>query len=88
MFGRVEIAVKSEEPRLLVPRDAVQDDGDCRLVFVSPRPDVYQARKVGLGSRFAGYFEVLEGLAEGEEVVTTGSFQLKTEVLRGQMGAG
>ena len=30
----------------------------------------------------------LGGLAAGEKVVTRGSFLLKTEVLRGQMGAG
>ena len=35
------------------------------------------------------YFDTLvRGLAAGEQIVTKGSFLLKTEVLRGQMGAG
>lgn len=88
MFGRADITVKSAEPRLLVPRAAVQSDGDCRLVFVSPAPNVFQARKIEVGAVYENGYEVVRGLAEGENVVTTGSFLLKTELLRGEMGAG
>ncbi len=88
MFGRAEITVKPAEPKLLVPKAAVQNDGDCNLVFVSPTKDVFQARKIEVGTVYENGFEVVGGLAAGEKVVTTGSFLLKTEVLRGQMGAG
>jgi cobalt-zinc-cadmium efflux system membrane fusion protein len=88
MFGRAEIAVKPPEPKLLVPKDAVQNDGDCNLVFVSTAKDIFQARKVHLGTIYEGGYEIAGGLAAGEKVVTRGSFLLKTEVLRGQMGAG
>jgi len=88
MFGQAEIVVKRAEPTLLVPRAAVQNDGDCNLVFVSPRENVFQARAIELGAVYEKGYEVVGGLTEGERVVTTGSFLLKTEVLRGQMGAG
>ncbi|OHB74954.1 MAG: hypothetical protein A2Z34_07885 [Planctomycetes bacterium RBG_16_59_8] len=88
MFGRAEIFIKPPEPKLLVPKEAVQNDGDCSLVFVSPVPNIFQARKIGIGTVYEGGYEVVGGLAAGEKVVTTGSFLLKTEVLRGQMGAG
>jgi membrane fusion protein, heavy metal efflux system len=88
MFGRAEITVKPPERKLLVPKAAVQNDGDCNLVFVSPSKNVYQARKIQVGTVYEGGFEVAGGLADGESVVTRGSFLLKTEVLRGQMGAG
>ncbi len=88
MFGRAEITVKPAEAKLLVPKSAVQNDGDCNLVFVSPSKDEFLARKINLGIVYENGFEVLDGLAAGEKVVTTGSFLLKTEVLRGQMGAG
>jgi cobalt-zinc-cadmium efflux system membrane fusion protein len=88
MFGRAEITVKAAEPTLLVPKEAVQNDGDCNLVFVAPAPGIFQARKVQLGRVFEGGFEILGGIAPGDRIVTTGSFLLKTEVLRGQMGAG
>lgn len=88
MYGRAEVTVRAEEPRLLVPRQAVQSDGDCSLVFVSTASGTFQSRKVELGKAFKNSYEVLGGLAAGEQVVTVGSFMLKTEVLRGQMGAG
>jgi cobalt-zinc-cadmium efflux system membrane fusion protein len=88
MFGRAEIAVKPAEPKLLVPKEAVQNDGDCNLVFVSPAADIFQARKIEVGTVYEGGYEIIGGLAAGEKVVTTGSFLLKTEILRGQIGAG
>jgi cobalt-zinc-cadmium efflux system membrane fusion protein len=88
MFGRAQITVKPPEPKLVVPKEAVQNDGDCYLVFVSPSADAYKARKIEVGTVYEQGYEVTGGLAAGEKVVTTGSFLLKTEVLRGQMGAG
>lgn len=88
MFGTAEIAIRPAEPTLLVPKGAVQNDGDCNLVFVSPTAGVFQARKIELGTAYDQGFAVKGGLAEGERVATTGSFLLKTEILRGQIGAG
>lgn len=88
MFGRAEISVKPPEEKLLVPKEAVQSDGDCTLVFLTPSKDKFQARKIEIGTAYQNGYEVLGGLAAGDTVVTTGSFLLKTEVLRGQMGAG
>jgi cobalt-zinc-cadmium efflux system membrane fusion protein len=88
MFGRAEISVKPPEPKLLVPKNAVQNDGDCRLVFVSPAANIFQARKIEIGAVYENGYELIGGLAAGEKVVTSGSFLLKTEVLRGEMGAG
>lgn len=88
MFGRAEIRVRPAEPKLLVPRSAVQDDEDCQLAFVSPSKNTFLPTKVELGAAYSGGFEVVGGLASGDRVVTTGSFLLKTEILRGQIGAG
>ena len=88
MFGQAEIRIRPAEPKLLVPREAVQNDGDCLLVFVSPSRDTFIPRKLDIGTVYAGGYEVVGGLAAGERVVTTGSFLLKTEILRGQIGAG
>ncbi len=88
MFGTGEIRVKTAEPRLLVPKEAVQNDGDCWLVFTSATKDVFHARKIEIRTAYRDGYEVVGGLAAGETVATTGSFLLKTEVMRGQMGAG
>ncbi len=88
MFGRVEITVKSAEPRILVPRDAVQTDGDCSFVFVETSGNTFQSRLVEIGAVYDGGFEIKGGLAAGDKVATTGSFMLKTEAMKGEMGAG
>ena len=88
MFGRAEIQVKPPQPKVLVPKAAVQTDGDCWFVFTSATPNVFKSRAVELGTVYTGGYEIKGGLALGEKVVTIGSFMLKTEVLRGEMGAG
>ncbi len=88
MFGRARVAVHENEQVLTVPAGAVQTDGCCQLVFVRQADDLYQPRKVVLGTRSRDFVEVAKGLAEGEAVVTTGSFLLKTEILKSSIGAG
>ncbi|MGE0229789.1 MAG: efflux RND transporter periplasmic adaptor subunit [Dehalococcoidia bacterium] len=88
MFGRATIVIKPAEPRLLIPKAALQDDGDCKLVFIQLKDNVFHSRGIEVGAVFENGYEVTAGLQEGERVVTTGSFLLKTEILRGQIGAG
>ena len=64
-----------------VPREAVLDDGDDRIVFVR-RGDAYVRRVVTTGARTDGLLEILSGLEEGEEVVTSGAYQLKSKLYR------
>jgi cobalt-zinc-cadmium efflux system membrane fusion protein len=91
MFGTVEIRGKPGDPKsVTVPRDAVQWEGCCNVVFVREGTDdlVWHPRKVQLGAAAGGRCEVLSGLKAGEEVATTGSFLLKTELMKGAIGAG
>ncbi len=88
MFGRAEIHVRTIESAILVPESAVQWDGCCNVVFVRHTDTVYQPYKVKLGYKRDGYFVVEEGLPVGELIVTQGSFLLKTEILKGSIGAG
>ncbi len=88
MFGRAEIAVREEEAALVVPREAVQWEGCHFVVFVEVREGLYQTRPVELGIAAGGAQEIRAGLLPGERVVTTGSYLLKTEILKGSIGAG
>jgi Cu(I)/Ag(I) efflux system membrane fusion protein len=72
---------------LAVPESAVVDTGKRQVVFVEVEPGVYQPRFVKLGRRAEGYYEVLEGLKEGEKVVIKGTFLLHSEAqLKGLYG--
>ncbi|MGI9014411.1 MAG: efflux RND transporter periplasmic adaptor subunit [Phycisphaerales bacterium] len=88
MFGRAEIHVRAIENAVLVPESAVQWDGCCNLVFVKQTDTVFQPYQVTLGYKRNGHYVVEEGLSAGESVVTQGSFLLKTEILKGNIGAG
>jgi cobalt-zinc-cadmium efflux system membrane fusion protein len=87
-FGRAEISIRNGEPALLVPKAAVQWDGCCNVVFVGESQTRFRPRKLRLGCESGDFYEVLEGLKGDEAVVTQGSFLLKTEILKGSIGAG
>ena len=88
IYGTGRIVILDNRDVLAIPRAAVQTDGCCRLVFVREAAGVYAPRKVVLGTASGSAVEVIEGLSEGDPVVTTGSFLLKTEILKGSLGAG
>lgn len=88
MFGTAHITLGERRNALVVPREAVQWEGCCNVVFVPTGGASYMARKVQLGGASDGFVEVLTGVSEGEQVVVVGAFILKTEVLKGSIGAG
>jgi cobalt-zinc-cadmium efflux system membrane fusion protein len=88
MFGRAAITVSDHHERTLVPKSAVQWEGCCNVVFVKHTDTVFQPYKVKLGHEAGEYFVVEEGVNAGEEIVTDGAFLLKTEILKGNIGAG
>lgn len=88
MFGRAVVQVSGTAPRVLVPKAAVQWEGCCNVVFVRVNERLFLPRKVRLGPDAGERWVVEEGLRAGETVVTTGSFLLKTEILKGSIGAG
>ncbi|NOS99462.1 MAG: efflux RND transporter periplasmic adaptor subunit [Phycisphaerales bacterium] len=88
MFGQAHVQVRDNEQALVVPKEAVQWDGCCNMVFVKENDTTFEPRKVRLGLANEDLFEVRDGVREGERVVVAGSFLLKTEILKGEIGAG
>ena len=88
MFARALVTVRDRHESVVVPQSAVQWEGCCNIVFVKKSDMDYQPRKVQLGSSMGSVYEVLSGVVPGEEIVTQGSFLLKTEILKGSIGAG
>jgi hypothetical protein len=76
----VNVAIKYDlGEKLAVPEDAVMHAGTRDIVFVA-RPDGYfESRVVTLGAKAQNYYEVLRGLTEDEEVVTSGNFLVDSE---------
>jgi membrane fusion protein, copper/silver efflux system len=74
--------------KLAVPEEAVLDTGERRLVFVKTGPGRYDPREVSIGREAEDHLEVLDGLEEGEEVVTSANFLIDSESkLKSALGA-
>ncbi len=88
MFGHGQITVRQRDEAIVIPKSAVQWEGCCNVVFVRHTNTVYQPYKVTLGYEGDGFYVVEKGLSAGEMIVTQGAFLLKTEILKGNIGAG
>jgi cobalt-zinc-cadmium efflux system membrane fusion protein len=88
MFAEARISVGAARESVLVPRAAVQRAKTVQLVFVRLAEDLYEARRVEVGTVEGDAVEIKKGVRAGEEVATTGSFLLKTETLKESIGAG
>ncbi len=86
MFADVEIVTTILDNVLLIPDSALQTDGDDQIVFVALNENKFERRVVKLGLEQSGRVEILDGVKAGESIVTEGSFILKSEMLKGQLG--
>lgn len=82
MFAIVRVYTASSPETLSLPLTAVQDGPDGKIVFVQRELGVFEARTVKLGNEEGDVVRVLEGVKVGEQVVTKGSFALKSEMER------
>ena len=69
---------------LAVPETSLIDTGDRKIVYRQSLPDTFDGIAVELGAKLqeaggAAFYPVLAGLAEGDRVVTAGSFLIDAE---------
>ena len=62
-----------------MPADAVLPGGRQQIVFVISGAGSFEPRAVQLGRQAGGYYEVLDGLHAGEDVVTSANFLIDSE---------
>ena len=79
MFAQVVIQVASDAPTLAVPRDAVIRTGNQDRVVLALGDGYYKSIAVELGQVTQEYVEILNGVEEGEAVVTSAQFLLDSE---------
>ncbi|HKP56076.1 MAG TPA: efflux RND transporter periplasmic adaptor subunit [Polyangiales bacterium] len=78
MYAQVELA-SDIGSRIQVPASAVVYTGPRRLVFVDLGEGRFKPQEVRVGGEADGMYEVLEGLAPGDKVVTSGMFLIAAE---------
>jgi cobalt-zinc-cadmium efflux system membrane fusion protein len=72
---------------IVVPRGAIQTIDGQPFVFVERGPGKFEMRGVERGTEVEGEVEITRGLSGDETLVTDGTFILKSEALKAQMGA-
>ena len=72
------IVTSSRKDVMAVPREALQGDAANRVVYVKhvDIPNAFTRLSVQTGEKNDRYVEILAGLFDGDEVVTTGSYAL------------
>lgn len=78
MYGNVTLQT-DEVKTLLVPKEAVLDTGLRQLVFMDRGDGRFEPAPVKLGRRSQDNVEVMEGLKEGDQIVTSANFLLDAE---------
>lgn len=67
-----------EHPILMIPKSAVIWTGKRSVVYLKPNPEepIFEMREVELGNRIGQNFQVIQGVNEGDEIVTYGVFTI------------
>jgi cobalt-zinc-cadmium efflux system membrane fusion protein len=89
-FGQAVIQVAQEHRAVVVPKEAVQRKDHVDLVFLpQDEPGQYRAQRVVTRpTDRSDVVEIVWGVKAGQRVVTKGAFLLKTEIMKGAIGAG
>lgn len=78
MYANVELNIPLGN-RLVVPKDAVLESGERRILFIHHMDGRIEWRPATVGVRGGDWVEILGGLSEGEHIVTTANFLLDSE---------
>lgn len=85
MYATVELDAGGSEPALFVPQTAAQDVNGQTVIFVREGPTRFGVRPVEVGRTLEDLVQVKRGLKSGDQVVTRGSFILKSQLLKASM---
>ena len=77
MYARVTVTTDERKDALVVPSNAVVDMGGRRGVFLAVENDTVTFRPVSVGIDEDTQTEIVQGISEGDRVVTTGAAALR-----------
>jgi cobalt-zinc-cadmium efflux system membrane fusion protein len=85
MYATAEIELGGSDLGLFIPAEAPQELRGQTVIFVLKGPEEFEARPVELGPSVEGSVQVVRGLKPGDQVVSFGSFILKSEFLKASL---
>ena len=66
IFGRLSAAITPDRSAIMVPKDAVQWEGCCNIVFVQEAQNRYRPHKVAISRGDNNHYAVVSGLQSGD----------------------
>jgi cobalt-zinc-cadmium efflux system membrane fusion protein len=75
------------EETIAVPESALLEEGDQLVAFVQVSGETFEKRAITAGIRDAGFVQVLDGIKEGERVVTKGASAIRLSSISGVIPA-
>ena len=79
LYADAEIDTGQSAGVLAIPASAIIDSGNRQVAIVQVSEGRFKPMEVRVGRRGAGYVEILEGLKQGEQVVTRANFLIDAE---------
>jgi multidrug efflux pump subunit AcrA (membrane-fusion protein) len=79
MFANVTLRSRRDKQAIVVPTEAVIMTGKRNIIFVTRGAGKFIPKEVTLGIEAEGYYEIIDGLDSGEEVVTSAQFLIDSE---------
>ena len=78
-YVNVELVVEVAANALSVSSSAVIDTGTRQIVFVDKGDGRFEPREVKAGGQADGYYQIISGVEEGENVVISANFLMDSE---------
>ncbi len=86
-FVTLQLETGRAEDALAVPESALVEEGDQLVAFVQVSGETFEKRDIKPGLRDAGFVQVLDGLKEGDRVVTKGAYAIRLSSISGVIPA-
>lgn len=83
MFAKVTLLTGATVQGVAIPEQAIVDENGEPTVFVMDGGESFFKRRVKLGVRSGGWVQVLDGVKDGERVVSRGAYEVKLATTAG-----
>jgi membrane fusion protein, heavy metal efflux system len=79
MFASLQLKSEPDTKAIVLPLTAIFTEGDADYVFMVLDDNRYEQRKIKVAYRLKNEAVILDGIAEGEDVVSKGALMLRAE---------
>jgi membrane fusion protein, heavy metal efflux system len=86
MYVNAQLIQGMSRQALFVPEEAIQDVNGNSVVFLRKADNTFEPKPIQIAHRLNGQAEVSAGLNSGDAVVVKGSFVVKSQMLKSQIG--